>query len=171
MPALVAALPYIAAGAAVAGAGVGAYSSYESGQQEAALARYNQAQQNAQNQYQLSATAAKSLAERDENKKILAQQTAAFAASGVVTDTGSPLTVQSQQASLLERRALNTDYEGDMAYFTGQSEVTQDEYTAQAATEAGNLGAAATLLRGAGSAAGAIYGTGGGGGGGGNMLF
>ena len=104
-----------AAVAAVAGAGYSAYASYEAGQQANKLAQYNAAQQQAENQATLQASAAKSLAERDQNEKILAQQTAMFAASGVVTNTGSPLTVETKQAALLERRALNTEYEGAIA--------------------------------------------------------
>lgn len=138
----------------VAGAGYSAYSSYEAGQNANAIARYNAQQQQAQNQYTLQATAAKSLAEREENQKVLAQQEAAFAASGVVTDTGSPLTVRAKQAALLERRALNTDYEGAIAYRVGAGQVTNDLMEGAAAKQAGNLNAVGTLLSGAGNAAG-----------------
>lgn len=154
---------------AVVGAGVSGYSMYEQGQNAAALARYNAAQQQAQDQYQLTAAAAKSSAQRAQNAKILAQQEGEFAASGVVTNTGSPLTVESNQAKLLELRALDTDYEGAMAYHTGQTAVTQDEMTGQAAKQAGDLGAAGTILSGVGQAGGnyARAGDAGGGGGGG----
>lgn len=157
MPAA-AALPYIAAAAAVAGAGVSAYSAYQSGQSQAALMRYNAAQQQAQDQAMLEQSAAKSLAERDENQKILASQEAAYAASGVVTNTGSPLTVQTKQAALLERRALNTDYEGAMAYRTGQSQVYGDWMAAKNYSTAGKLGATGTILSGIGQGASAFSG-------------
>lgn len=158
MPAVVAVLPYVAAAAAVAGGGVAAYSSYESGQSQAALARYNAAQQQAQDQAMLEQTEAKSLAQRQEGDKILAQQQAAYAAQGVVVNTGSPLTVRSNQASLLEMRALDTEYGGELAYRSGQSEAYGDEMQASAAQQAGDLGAASNLLQGAGSAAKDIYG-------------
>lgn len=143
----------ISAVATVAGAGYSAYSQYEAGQNAAAIARYNAEQQKAQNDYVLKASAAKSLAERAENDKVLASQAAAFAAGGVVVNEGSPLTVRAKQAALLERRALNTDYEGTIAYRTGQGQVNQDIMEGEAAKTAGNLGAVGTLLSGAGSAA------------------
>lgn len=144
----------ISVGATIAGAGVSAYSQYEAGQNAAAIARYNAQQQQAQNEYVLKATAAKSLAEREENQKVLASQEAAFAAAGVVVNEGSPLTVRAKQAALLERKALNTDYEGAIAYRTGQGQVNQDIMEGEAAKSAGNLGAVGTLLSGAGNAAG-----------------
>lgn len=149
-------MSYFASGAALVsliGAGYSAYSTYEAGQQANSIAQYNAAQQRAQNQYTLEASAAKSLAERQENEKILASQRAAFAASGVVTNSGSPLTVETKQAALLERRAVNTDYEGTIAARYGQSQVVQDEMSGAAAKKAGNLGAVGTLLSGAGNAA------------------
>jgi len=144
----------IAAGAALAGAGYSAYSTYEQGQNTAALERYNAQQQQAQNQYTLEQTAQKSLAERENAQKELAQQEGMFAASGVVVNTGSPLTVEARQAALLERKAVQTDYEGAIASRFGQSKVVQDEMTGQAAVQAGKLGAGATLLQGVSKAAG-----------------
>lgn len=142
---------------ALAGASYSAYSSYEQGQSQAALARYNAAQQQAQNQALLQQNAAKSLAEREQNQKLLATQEAAYAASGVVTNSGSPLTVETKQAAYLERKALNTDYEGTLKYRYGQSQVTNDEFEATAATKAGSLNATSTLLSGAGNAASDYY--------------
>lgn len=144
----------ISVGATFAGTAYSAYSSYEAGQNANAIARYNAQQQQAQNEYVLKATAAKSLAEREENQKVLAQQEAAFAAGGVVVNEGSPLTVRAKQAALLERLALNTDYEGGIAYRTGSGQVTQDLMEGEAAKQAGNLNAVGTLLAGAGNAAG-----------------
>lgn len=150
----------VAAIAAVAGGGYSAYSSYEQGQNAAALARYNAQQTSAANQANLQASASKSLAEREQNEKILAQQQAAFAAAGVVTNSGSPLTVETKQAALLERRALNTDYEGAMAYRYGAGQVTQFNMEGDAAKQAGNLTAVGTLLSTAGNAANSYYKTG-----------
>lgn len=142
---------------AAGGAGYSAYSSYEQGQNASALARYNANQTAAANQANLQASASKSLAERQQNEKILAQQQAAFAAAGVVTNSGSPLTVETKQAALLERRALNTDYEGAIAYRYGAGQVTQFNMQGDAAKQAGNLTAAGTLLSGAGNAASSYY--------------
>jgi hypothetical protein len=148
----------ISAVTAVAGAGYGAYSQYEAGQNAAAMSRYNAQLQASQNQFQLEASAAKSLAERQENQRILKEQEAKFAAAGVVVNSGSPLTVEAKQAALLERRALNTDYAGALAYRTGTTQVVQDEATARAAKQAGNLNAAGTLLSGFSNAASKSYG-------------
>lgn len=144
----------ISVGATLAGSAYSAYSSYEAGQNAAAISRYNAQQQQAQNEYALKATAAKSLAEREENDKVLASQEASFAAAGVVINEGSPLTVRAKQAALLERKALNTDYEGAIAYREGAGRVTQDQMEGAAAKQAGNLNAVGTLLAGAGNAAG-----------------
>lgn len=149
-----------AAGSAIVsliGASYGAYSQYEAGQNAAAAQRYNAAQQQAANQAMLVQSAAKSLAQREENQRILAQQEAAFAAAGVVTNSGSPLSVETKQAALLERRALNTDYEGAIGYRYGAGKVVQDQMEGAAAKQAGDLGAAATLLSGVGNAANSYY--------------
>lgn len=150
-----------AAVVAVIGASISAYSAYEQGQSQKALARYNAAQQDAQNQALLQQSAAKSLAEREQNQKILASQEAAYAASGVVTNSGSPLTVETKQAAYLERKALNTDYEGALANRYGQSQTRTDDFEATAASKAGTLNASATLLSGAGNAASSYYSMGG----------
>lgn len=145
-------MSYYAAGAlivAALGAGYSAYSSYQAGQNQAAMDRYTAAQQAAQNQFKLQESAAKSLSERQENQRILAEQANAFAANGAAIDTGSPLLIQAKQASLLERKALNTDYEGAIASRFGQSQVTQSEMSADAASSAGKRNATGTLLNGA----------------------
>lgn len=147
----------IAVGVSVAGAGLSAYSSYEAGQNQASIARYNAANQAAQNQAMLQQSAAKSLAERDQNAKILASQEAGYAASGVVTNSGSPLTVETKQAAYLEKKALNTDYEGALSSRYGQSKVFGDNMEADAATSASKLNAGATILSGAGNAASNYY--------------
>lgn len=150
----------LAAGTALAtllGAGYSAYSSYEAGQQANAIAQRNAQVQAAQNQANLQASAQKSLQERDQNEKILASQRAQFAAAGVVTNAGSPLTVETKQAALLERKALNTDYEGSIAYRYGSSEEINDQMQGTAAKESGDLNAASSILGGAGNAASTYY--------------
>jgi hypothetical protein len=143
----------IGIGSTLAGGAYSAYSSYEQGQNSAALARYNAQQQAAQNNYALQASSAKSLAERDENQKILAQQEAAYAASGVVVNSGSPLLVKQKQSALLERKALLTDYQGAIDYRVGTGRVTNDLAEANSDKQAGGLNAAGTLLSTAGKVA------------------
>ena len=139
-----------------AGTAYSAYSAYEQGQNQAAIARYNADQQRAQNQFKLQESANTALAERQENERILAEQANAFAANGAVIDTGSPLLIQTKQAALLERRALKTDYEGAIASRFGQGQVTQYEMHAKASKRAVNITAGDTLLKGAASAAGQV---------------
>lgn len=146
----------IAVVVAAAGAGYGAYASYEAGQNQAALARYTAAQQASENQFKLQESAAKALSDRQENQRILAEQANAFAANGAAIDTGSPLLIQAKQASLLERKALNTDYEGAIASRFGQSQVTQSEMSADAASSAGKRNATSTLLQGASNTFGSV---------------
>lgn len=146
---------WLAIGAAsmVAGGAYSAYSSYEQGQNAQALARYNAQQQQGQNQYALQASAAKSLAERTQNEKILAQQEGAYAASGVVVNSGSPLLVKTKQAALLERKALLTDYQGAIDYRVGSGRVVADISEGNSAALAGKMNATATLLSTAGKVA------------------
>jgi hypothetical protein len=142
---------------AAIGTGVSAYSSYEQGQNAAAMDRYNAAQQAAQNQNQLQASAQKALAERQNNERAAAQSEALYAASGVVTNSGSPLTVQAKNASRREMKALDTDYEGAMADRYGQSQITSDNMQAAYSVQTADLTAAGTILQGAGKAAGGAY--------------
>lgn len=146
----------IGVGTLAAGTAYSAYSSYEQGQNAEAIARYNAQNQQAQNQSLLQQTAAKSLAERDDNQRIMGEQEAAFAASGVVTATGSPLTVETKQAALLERKALNTDYEGALAARYGESSMFDTEMQGASSEEAGNLGSVSTILGGASKVAGTL---------------
>lgn len=148
----------IAAGAAVAGAGYSAYSTYQVGKQQQAMGEWNAKQQEGQNQFDLAASAAKSLQERQENEKIMAAQEAAWAASGVVTNTGSPLLVKARQSALLERRALNTDYEAAVGSRVGAGKVAAYRFDGQMARKASRVQSTATLLSGAGNAASFAYG-------------
>lgn len=159
----------------VAGSIYSATAQYQAGQTGAAIANYNAAQQAQNNQYQLQASAAKSLSERDNNQKILKEQEGEFAASGVVTNSGSPLTVETKQAALLERKALNTDYEGEIGYYQGRNQMVQYHLDAESDVQSGDANAVGTVLSGAGKLGGALYsggfGGGGGSGGSGNGLF
>lgn len=141
----------------VAGAGYSAYSSYEQGQNASRLAQYNAAQQRASDQANLQMGAARALAQREQNQKILSEQTALFAASGVVTNTGSPLEVELKQSALLEKKAVNMDYENALGSRYGESKAVGEEMQGAAAKQAGNLNATGTLLSGAGNAAGSYY--------------
>ena len=142
---------------AAVGAGYAGYSSYQQGQNANKLAQFQAANERAANEANLKLSAVKSLAEREQNQKILATQEAMFAASGVVTNTGSPLSTEVRQAALLERRAVNTDYEGTMAARYGASQVISTQMQGDAAAKAGKMNAGATLLQGASNTAGTYY--------------
>lgn len=153
-------IAFVAMAATAAGAGVSAYSTYEQGQSQKALNDYNAklSDQNAQVAQRDAAIQANFT--RHENQRIMAKQRAAFAANGVATDTGSPLLTQVAQAGYLEMGALETERQGGIKAGQYQQQAVLDRMAGKAARRAGNLGATATLLQGAGKAASQYYGIG-----------
>lgn len=139
----------IAATATVAGAGYAAYSTYQQGKASQALDNYN-ANLAAQN----SATAGRDAAieanqTRLQNQRVMAKQRAAFAASGVIGETGSPLMVQTEQAGYLEMGALETERQGNIRAAQLAQQGVLDRMEGGAARRAGNTGAVSTILGGA----------------------
>jgi hypothetical protein len=143
---------------AVAGAAVSAYAAYESGQQQAAAARYNRkVAQNqatsAQDQGELAAER-----ERERNRRLLASQRAAYGASGVITTEGSPLLVQMDSAREAVRSEQLLRYNADLAETGFRSQATLQGFYARSAERAGAIGAGASLLSGLANVGMAYYG-------------
>lgn len=144
----------IAAVAAIAAAGVGAYASYEQGQAQGKAARYNARVQENQ------ALAAKQQAEfaanqqREQTRRLLARERALYGSSGVDVGVGSPLLVVADTAMQgeLEAQAILKGGADRQSSFRAQAGL--DRFMGRQAEMAGNIGAGATLLSGLGSAAG-----------------
>ncbi len=147
MSALITAVALTAVGTAFS-----AYSSYQQGQAAGRLNDYNAklAELNAQVAQRDGALQANVV--RQQNQRLMARQRAAFAANGVVGETGSPLIVEAQQAGYLEMGALETERQGTLQAGRYYQQSVLDRMQGGAARLAGNLNAGATILQGAGRA-------------------
>lgn len=153
------ALPAIGLVAGLVGSGVSAYSAVEQGQAQNRLAQYNAQLSEQQAALTTAQGAMEASAQRTQNAMILAKQRAAFAASGVVADTGSPLLVESKQAGYLEQAALQTQRNADIEAGVQTQQAGLEQAQGTISSEAGDIGAGATILQGA-SGAGSSYATG-----------
>lgn len=149
-------LMYIAIGASVAGAGVSAYSSYQSGKANQRINEYNarvaeQAALDKERDGKIIANAT-----RANNERIQSRQRALFAKSGVVGGTGSPLMVMAEQAAQLEMGALDAERTASNESSSLRTQAVLDRMAGKAARKAGALNAAGTILSGAGQA-GSMY--------------
>ena len=145
MPWFAAAAPYIATAAA---AGVSAYSSYQQGKSQEAMAKYNAAvaQQDAKQKEQEGKLAAKEI--REQKRRIIATQTAGTAKSGLMSE-GTPLLVNIQTAADEEYNALMTSYNAGIQANRFRSDAKLSKMQGKSARQAGNLGAGASLFSGA----------------------
>lgn len=146
---MVAALPFIAVAASVAGAGAAAYGAIQSGNAASAADNYNaevaaanataatqQAQQNAMLQQQ-------------QAKQQLGSVVASYGASGVDAGSGSALDVLSMSASNAELDRQTILYKGQLQANGYTDEAQLDSSSAANAGEQGDLKAASSLLTGA----------------------
>ena len=148
----------IAGAAAVAGAGVAAYGSYQQGQAQAAAGKYNE--RVAANQAQAAREAAALEADRahDKNRRLLASQRARIGASGITTE-GSPLLVMMDSAEQAALDEATIRYRGSLGAAAATSEGVLQGFYGRQARRAGTIGAGASLLTGV-SRAGASYASG-----------
>jgi hypothetical protein len=150
----------VAAGAAVVGAAVSAYSAIKQGQSAQAAGNYNAqvAQNNA-----ISATQQGSAAEAQSRLQSRAQiglEQANFGASGVDMSSGSPLDVLRGSAAQGELDAQQTKYSYQMKALGYSTDATLSSFEGNNAANSGYLGAAGRLLAGGASAYG-LYNKGG----------
>lgn len=145
-------LAVVAITASAVGAGVSAYGQYQQGKAQKALNDRNAAvsDQAALDRERDSRIIAN--AQRDRNRRLLAKQRAMLAKSGVIADTGSPLALQAQQSGELELAALDAERSGKVEGAQLREQAVLDRMAGRAARRAGNLGAVATILSGAGDA-------------------
>lgn len=153
-------LAVVAIGASLVGGGISAYSQYQAGKSQEALNNYN-ASLESQNANTASRDAAiQANQTRLQNQRIQAKQRAAFASSGVIGETGSPLLVQTEQAGYLEMGALEIERQGNIRAAQYSQQAVLDRMAGKAARTAGNLNATATILGSIGKASGQYAGLG-----------
>jgi len=143
--------------AAIIGSAVSAYGAYSQSQAQAAAARYNaklaeNQSINAQNQAQVEIERRRDLYRRQKGAQL-----AAMGGSGIELGEGSPLLLETDSAEQAALDLARVKYEGDIKSTSYQSEVNIQKFAARSATRQGYISAGASLLSGAGSAAG-MYG-------------
>jgi len=162
---------YASLGASALGGVTGAVGAYQQGQAEAGAARYNAAlaKENAAVAQQNAVIASQSgeqqaAMQEQRTRATVGAIKAGQAASGIDVSTGSAVDVRSSAAELGELDALTVrsnaareafGYTQQAAGMKAQSAL--DEYQAETAATAGEIGAASTLLGGVGSAASKYY--------------
>jgi hypothetical protein len=138
-------------------AGVAALGAVRSSQAQAAAANYNAqlADQNAQVANAQGAAAAE--AQERDSKRRIGSMLAAYGASGVQTDTGSPTDVLADSARSASLDNLTIKYNAKLRAMGLEAQAGLDRSTASNATQAGYINATSAVLSGASKA----YGTGG----------
>jgi hypothetical protein len=139
-------MAYAAAAVAIISAAVTAYSAYSASQQQERIAKYNQEVQERQAEAARAAAKVEAAQKRARGERVLAAQRAAYGASGVVPDVGSPLLVQADTAKEAEFDALMSTYAGELRARGAEGEAAFSAYQARSARR---TRVANTLLSGA----------------------
>lgn len=142
----------IAAAAAVASAGVSAYTAYSSGQAQKQAAEYNAEMQRRAAQDALQSGAMRAAAHRDKVRMLEAQQIAGSAAAGVNPFSGSSLDVIKETAGMGELDALRIVNNAQRQAYGLNAQAELDLFQGANAGRAGSLSAGASLLSGASNA-------------------
>lgn len=142
---------------AIVSAAVSAYGSYASSEAQKDAANYNAAvaRNNADSASQQAQFDASMI--RDKNRRILAQQRSAFAANGIVADSGSAADVSADSAQQGEMQALMAIYTGKTSSNAYEAQARLDRMNANSAQAAGIIGVGSSVLGGA-TNVGMIYG-------------
>lgn len=148
-------IAYIAAATSAVGAGVSAYGQYQQGKSQEKLANYNAQVQEANAANRERDGRAMANAQRRQNEKLKARQRTVSAKSGV-TGAGSPLAVAAQQAGEMEMQALDIERNAANAALADRQQATLDRAGGKAAKRGALWAAGATILQGAGDAAGSL---------------
>lgn len=164
------ALPIVAIAATVIGTAVSAYGSYEAGQATKAEAGYQAgvannnatiASQNAT--YATEAGNSKAQLEEIKTNQLIGSQEAASGSSGLDVNTGSPVALRSSAAALgtlSELNIRNNAARENLGFLQQasnyQADATLAQYKGTAASTAGDLAAAGTIIGGAGKLSGQL---------------
>lgn len=129
-----------------------AYSSYEQGRQEAANRNYQAQLADVQAEESRSAARAAAAETREEAGRARASARAAFAAGGVDTGAGTPITIDQDIAARGEQDALTQILQGEARGRGYEQEAAFQRAMSRQARRRGNLQAGVSLFRAAASA-------------------
>ncbi len=133
----------------VASTGMSIYGQKQAQKQSAKIAQHN-LNVEAANREQLKAEGREQLdRDRTRNKRFLAQQRGAQAASGLQMDTGTGLEMEAESAAMLELEALDNQYKMNMGLRDSQNRSTAIRMDQQAKKRASNINIASTVMGGA----------------------
>jgi len=141
---------------ALVGTGVAVYGQMEQAKTAKAMGRYNA--QVAENQaLQMEMDSRESVKRRrEQNRRLISTQRTGYAASGVTID-GSPLEVMADTAGILELETLDYARQQSQQAASLRAQGAADKAMGANQARAAYIGAGASLLSGAGSAAGSAY--------------
>jgi hypothetical protein len=140
---------------------LGAYGKYQQGRQAQATANYNARLREQQAKLTEQAMASETTRSHQEARRMKASQEAAYASSGAVVGSGTPLLVLAEQAGAMEKDILNQRRSRMMEAQGLRSEAAMLKYEGRMAKRAGTIGAVSTLLGTGASLAGGMGGGGG----------
>jgi len=134
---------------AIAGAVIAAVGAIKQGQAQSAAASYNAniAAQNAVVSEQQGVAAVE--AQRRDAARSIGRMKALYGASGVQSDSGSPMDVLADSAASAELDALTTQYNYKLKGLGFMDQASLDRQNASNATTAGYINATSAVLRGA----------------------
>lgn len=145
----------VIAALAVVSAAVGAYSAYSSAEAQSDASKYSAAvaRNNAMVAQQQAEFDAQQI--RDKNRRLVSAQRAAFAASGVDPNSGTPQDVMNDSSIQGEMEALAAIYTGRTSANAHTAQARLDDSRAGYAQSAGMVGVGSSLLTGASGVVGA----------------
>lgn len=133
----------------VVAAGVSAYGQYEAGESAKEAADYNAKMQERAAADALQRGSIEAAQNKERTRKLIATQIANSGASGFDTSTGTPLDLAVEAKGYGELDALTTINNAQRVAAGGKSQADLDRFQGRAASNAGTIGAAGTLISGA----------------------
>lgn len=128
---------------------VSAGAQFMQGQSAARAASANAAMAEEEAQRSRQAAAAEEQRNREQSRRVISAQRAAYGASGVVSEEGSPLLALADSASEAELDALSIRYSGETQSRRYMAQAASDRASASSYRMQGLVGAGTSLLSGA----------------------
>lgn len=151
-------MTWAAVAISIIGAGVSAYGQYEQGQSQKKAANYNAEMDRRAADDALQRGAIDAARIKENTRKLISTQIANSGASGFDSSTGTALDLSVEAKGYGELDALTTINNAQRQASGLEAQSVLDRYQGKASGRAGTMGAAGTLISGAGSAASSYYG-------------
>lgn len=149
--------PAVAIAATALGTGMSMYGMYQQGQAQKAMYDYQAKMGKVQAEQELSAGREAERAQRRKTASLIGAQRAAMGGSGIDVNTGSLLEAQVDTARMGEMDALTLRYNAKNRAWAARAGVSMSRAAGRNAATAGTIGAASSLLTGAGKVADQYY--------------